>query len=138
MAAKNGFGGNEAQWLASLVESALSEIEGGAQGPAGPEGPAGPQGETGPTGATGPAGDTGPAGPTGPEGPEGPQGPQGDPGATGPEGPEGPEGPQGPQGEPGSGDASAAWPVGSVFLSVVATNPGTLLGFGTWAAIAAG
>src|SRR5688572_6930180 len=120
MAAKNGFGGNEAQWLASLVEDALSEIEGGAQGPAGPEGPAGPQGETGPTGATGPAGDTGPAGPTGPEGPEGP------------------EGPQGPQGEPGSGDASAAWPVGSVFLSVVATDPATLLGFGTWAAIAAG
>lgn len=38
----------------------------------------------------------------------------------------------------GNGDPSAAWPVGSVFLSVVNTNPATLLGFGTWAALAAG
>ena len=30
------------------------------------------------------------------------------------------------------------WPVGSVFLSVVSTNPATLLGFGTWSAIGAG
>ena len=30
------------------------------------------------------------------------------------------------------------WPVGSVFLSVVSTNPGTLLGFGTWVQIAGG
>ena len=36
------------------------------------------------------------------------------------------------------GDVSAAWPIGSVFTSVVATNPATLLGFGTWSAIAAG
>ena len=33
---------------------------------------------------------------------------------------------------------SQAFPVGSVFLSVVSTNPATLLGYGTWAAIAAG
>lgn len=33
---------------------------------------------------------------------------------------------------------SAAWPVGSIFISVVSTNPGTLLGFGTWAAFGAG
>lgn len=32
----------------------------------------------------------------------------------------------------------ACWPIGSVFTSVVSTNPATLLGFGTWSAIAAG
>lgn len=30
------------------------------------------------------------------------------------------------------------WPVGSVFLSVVSTNPNTLMGFGTWTQIAGG
>ena len=34
--------------------------------------------------------------------------------------------------------ASSAWPVGSVFIAVVSTNPNTLLGFGTWSAFAAG
>jgi hypothetical protein len=33
---------------------------------------------------------------------------------------------------------SEAFPVGSVFIAVVNTNPGTLLGYGTWAAFAAG
>ena len=33
---------------------------------------------------------------------------------------------------------SAAWPVGAVFLSVVSTNPNTLLGFGTWSAFGTG
>lgn len=36
------------------------------------------------------------------------------------------------------GDLSSVWPVGSVFISVVSTNPGTLLGFGTWSAFGAG
>src|SRR3990172_4022657 len=35
-------------------------------------------------------------------------------------------------------DASGAWPIGSVFISVVSTNPATLLGFGTWSAFGAG
>jgi len=33
---------------------------------------------------------------------------------------------------------NAAWPVGSIFLSVVSTSPATLLGYGTWSAIGAG
>lgn len=33
---------------------------------------------------------------------------------------------------------SEAFPVGSVFIAVVDTNPGTLLGYGTWSAFAAG
>ena len=33
---------------------------------------------------------------------------------------------------------AACWPVGSVFTAVVNTNPATLLGFGTWTALAAG
>src|SRR5688572_10208513 len=33
---------------------------------------------------------------------------------------------------------SQAFPVGSVFIAVVSTNPGTLLGYGTWSAFAAG
>jgi hypothetical protein len=33
---------------------------------------------------------------------------------------------------------SGAWPIGSVFISVVSTNPATLLGLGTWSAIGAG
>jgi microcystin-dependent protein len=34
--------------------------------------------------------------------------------------------------------AGEAFPVGSVFIAVVATDPATLLGYGTWAALGAG
>lgn len=36
------------------------------------------------------------------------------------------------------GGAGEAFPVGSVFIAVVSTNPGTLLGYGTWTAFGAG
>lgn len=36
------------------------------------------------------------------------------------------------------GVGSEAFPVGSVFLSVVSTDPATLLGYGTWSQIASG
>lgn len=38
----------------------------------------------------------------------------------------------------GGGSVTAAWPVGSVYVSTVATNPASTLGFGTWEAFAAG
>jgi hypothetical protein len=51
----------------------------------------------------------------------------------------GPPGAKGDKGDPGDpASIAAAWPIGSVFISVVSTNPATLLGFGTWAAFAAG
>lgn len=37
-----------------------------------------------------------------------------------------------------AGGAGEAFPVGSVFIAVVSTNPGTLLGYGTWSAFGAG
>jgi hypothetical protein len=66
---------------------------------------------------------------------QGPKGDKGDPGEPG-QSIEGPAGQDGQDGAPG--DVSACWPVGSVFIAVVETNPGTLLGFGTWVAFAAG
>lgn len=84
------------------------------------------------------------AGGQGPPGPAGADGAPGADGATGPQGPQGPQGPAGADGAPGADGAqgppgaSAQLPVGSLFLAVVATNPGTLLGYGTWAALASG
>jgi hypothetical protein len=39
---------------------------------------------------------------------------------------------------PISTSLAGAWPVGSVYIGVLATNPATLLGFGTWSAFGAG
>jgi hypothetical protein len=153
-------------WDAASGEFVPGAGGGGSQGPTGPQGPPGPKGDKGDkgdTGNTGPQGNAGAAGaagsagaqgpqgeigPQGPQGPQGEQGAQGQPGPQGEIGPQGPEGPQGeqgeqgaqgPQGDPGpAGSVAGAWPVGSVFISVVDTDPATLLGFGTWAAIGAG
>jgi microcystin-dependent protein len=145
---------NDAGWLAAWNALGKDHAHDGGIGEPGPQGevgPQGPQGEIGPQGiqgiqgipgangspgadgATGPQGDTGPAGADGADGQAGPQGIQGIPGNDGAQGPQGIQGEQGPP-----GDVSGAWPVGSVFISVVATNPATLLGLGTWAALAAG
>lgn len=96
----------------------------------GTPGPQGPQGDPGIAGADGAPGTPGA------QGLQGPPGTDGAPGSPGAQGEQGIQGIQGPQGVPG--DVSGAWPIGSVFMSVVSTNPNTLLGFGTWAAFAAG
>lgn len=70
-------------------------------------------------------------------------GPKGDTGAPGSPGSPGTDstvpGPKGDKGDPGNPvSVAACWPIGSVFLSVVSTDPAILLGIGTWAAIGAG
>lgn len=108
----------------------------GPEGPQGPAGPAGPQGVKGDKGDKGDTGNTGPAGPTGPAGADGAQGATGADGEPGPKGDPGDDGPQGPPGN--DGVAGQAFPVGSIFIAAVSTSPASLLGYGTWAAFAAG
>lgn len=130
----------------------------GAQGPSGTDGAQGAQGEQGlpgndgAQGIQGVPGDVGAQGPAGADGPQGIQGVAGADGAAGPEGPQGiqgiagndgAQGPQGPTGADGgtmsmADVVNALYPVGALYLSTLATNPGTLLGVGTWAAFGAG
>lgn len=135
-------------------------------GPTGPTGSQGVKGDTGAVGATGANGAIGPTGPqgvagsvgaTGATGPTGPQGDAGEQGATGATGPTGPTGPDNITTSTTTnltgylkGDGSdisaetpatllaAVYPVGSIYISVVSTNPNTLFGFGTWTAFGAG
>jgi hypothetical protein len=127
VAVANGFVGDEAAWLASLVGPAGPKGDKGDPGDQGPQGIPGPQGERGLQGEQGPAGaDSTVPGPQGPQGERGEKGDPGDPGPpgksayeravdlgfegseqewldslVGPEGPEGPQGPAGPKGDPG-------------------------------------
>jgi collagen triple helix repeat protein/major tropism determinant Mtd-like protein len=143
IAVDNGFVGNEAAWLASLVGATGAT---GAQGAQGPQGPAGAAGSQGPAGA---AGSQGPPGADGEDGAPGADGEDGEDGASayeiavangfignqaawlaslvGPEGPQGDEGPQGPQGVQGP-----TGPAGTPNSARVVINPvGTALPTGT-------
>ena len=115
----------------------------GIQGPAGNDGAQGNQGTQGIPGNNGADGATGAKGDKGDTGNAGAQGSQGIQGDTGAQGDQGIQGIQGVQG-PAGGTLSlaeflaAAYPIGHVYIGIASTNPGTLLGIGTWAAIAAG
>lgn len=152
--------GNTGTGSQSLSDAALGGVTGpkgdkgdtGAQGPAGTDGTPGAPGADGATGATGAKGDKGDPGATGATGPTGTAGATGATGATGPTGPAGADGAQGPKGDtgatgsagatgstgPAGSNAAAAYPIGALFLSAVATSPATLLGYGTWSQVAQG
>ena len=164
LAVLEGFQGSLSAWLASLEGPQGAT---GAQGPTGPQGPTGNTGSQGPQGDPGTNGAAGADGKTWHSGSGAPSsglGVNGDfyldttadayygpksAGAwgsatslIGPQGPQGQQGIQGIQGVPGQdgadGNTLSAWPIGSVFLSVVSTSPATLLGGGTWSQIAGG
>jgi len=105
VAVAEGFVGDEAAWLLSLV---------GPTGATGAAGADGAPGATGATGATGPAGPQGIQGATGPTGPAGADGANGLDGVDGAQGPQGIQGPQGPQGIQGiKGDTGDTGPTGA-------------------------
>ena len=106
----NGFIGNEAAWLLSLVGPAGPQGAQGIQGLKGDTGDTGPAGSQGIQGIKGDTGDTGPAGPQGIQGIKGDTGSQGIQGDTGPAGLQGPQGIQGIKGD--TGDTGPAGPQG--------------------------
>jgi len=114
----------------------------GATGATGSNGTNGTDGEDGATGATGPQGDPGVDGDDGATGSTGATGAKGDKGDTGDTGPTGATGATGAAGADGSdgadADLSNVYPVGSIYISTVSTNPNTLFGFGTWVAYGEG
>ena len=140
-------------YIVNITQSEMNQTPGeqgpqgiqGIQGPAGADGvanmtagPQGIQGDPGPAGAANmTAGPQGAQGPQGEQGLQGIQGLQGDPGPAGAAnmtaGPQGAQGPQGEQGPAGmDANVSTMYPIGSVYGNTLATNPNTLLGFGTW------
>lgn len=80
IAKSQGFVGNEAEWMNSLIGP---KGDSGEPGPKGDTGPKGAQGEQGIQGVTGPKGDKGSQGDSGPQGPKGDQGLKGDTGIQG-------------------------------------------------------
>ena len=122
----------------------LSEVDLGIAGTPGPQGIQGLPGNDGVPGTPGAAGGQGiqgipgNAGAPGTPGAAGAQGIQGVPGNAGAAGAQGIQGIQGIQGAQGPAGPAFQFPVGSVFIAVVSTDPATLLGYGTWAALGAG
>lgn len=105
----------------TIGPSYVSIMGGGGSGTTGPQGPSGDTGPQGPSGNTGTTGLTGPSGTTGSIGSQGIAGPSGATGSVGP-----------------AVSIASCWPIGSVFISIISTNPATLLGIGTWVQFGAG